>query len=112
MNSAQMPKHIQGSLPTRRDLLRTGIAGAGTTLLCGQAVGDDEPQANSIDAHVHVWTPNTKSYPLAAGFTKADMQPPSFTPQELMAHAKPCGVARVVLIQMSFYGDDNTYMLA
>ncbi|MCA9216083.1 MAG: amidohydrolase family protein [Planctomycetales bacterium] len=64
-----------------------------------------------IDAHVHVWTPDTKQYPLATGFTKADMMPASFTPDELMAHAKPVGVGRVVLIQMSFYGNDNSYML-
>src|SRR5690606_37998864 len=38
-------------------------------------------------------------------------QPPSFTPEELLAHARPCGVDRIVLIQMSFYGCDNSYML-
>lgn len=66
---------------------------------------------NYIDAHSHVWTPDTEKYPLAPGFTKANMQPPSFTPEELMAHARPEGVERVVLIQMSFYGFDNRYML-
>ena len=39
------------------------------------------------------------------------MEPPSFTAQELLDHAKPAGVNRVVLIQMSFYGHDNSYML-
>src|SRR5690606_20829476 len=39
------------------------------------------------------------------------MKPPSFTPEELFAHSKPNGVARVVLIQMSFYRFDNRYML-
>ena len=66
---------------------------------------------NYIDAHSHVWTPDTEHYPLAAGFFRANMQPPSFTAEELMAHAKPTGVNRVVLIQMSFYGYDNRYML-
>jgi predicted TIM-barrel fold metal-dependent hydrolase len=64
-----------------------------------------------IDAHVHVWTPDTAHYPLAKGFKKADMQPPSFTPEELFKHMKPAGVDRVNLIQMSFYGFDNSYML-
>lgn len=64
-----------------------------------------------IDAHVHVWTPDTNRYPLAAGFQRENMKPASFTPEQLMAHAKPSGVARVVLIQMSFYGYDNSYML-
>lgn len=64
-----------------------------------------------IDAHVHVWTPDTDKYPLAKGFAKEDMKPPSFTPEELFAHCKPEGVSRIVLIQMSFYGFDNSYML-
>src|SRR5882724_1440375 len=66
---------------------------------------------NFIDAHVHVWTPDTTRYPLAAGFKKEDMQPRSFTPEELFKHCKPAGVGRVNLIQMSFYGFDNSYML-
>lgn len=64
-----------------------------------------------IDAHVHVWTPDTVHFPLGEGWTVEAMQPPSFTPEELLAHAAPCNVARIVLIQMSFYGYDNSYML-
>jgi predicted TIM-barrel fold metal-dependent hydrolase len=64
-----------------------------------------------IDAHVHVWTPDTSHYPLAAGYRRADMKPPSFTPEELFKHSKPAGVDRINLIQMSFYGFDNRYML-
>ena len=30
-----------------------------------------------IDAHVHVWSDDTAHYPLAAGWKKEDMQPPS-----------------------------------
>lgn len=66
---------------------------------------------NFIDAHAHVWTPDTERYPLAAGFRQADMVPASFTTDELSQHAIPVGVDRVVLIQMSFYGFDNSYML-
>jgi predicted TIM-barrel fold metal-dependent hydrolase len=64
-----------------------------------------------IDAHVHVWTPDTAHYPLAEGFKKENTKPASFTPEELFKHAKPAGVERVNLIQMSFYGFDNRYML-
>src|SRR5437870_7657002 len=39
------------------------------------------------------------------------MQPASFTPEELFRHSKPAGVTRINLIQMSFYGFDNRYML-
>jgi predicted TIM-barrel fold metal-dependent hydrolase len=64
-----------------------------------------------IDAHVHVWTDDLARYPLAEGFPAEQMQPPTFTADELLGHARPCGVDRVVLIQMSFYGFDNRYML-
>src|SRR5262245_4491657 len=66
---------------------------------------------NYIDAHVHVWTPDVDHYPLAPGFQKQAMKPPSFTPDELFKHSKPNGVTRIVLIQMSFYRFDNSYML-
>jgi predicted TIM-barrel fold metal-dependent hydrolase len=66
---------------------------------------------NFIDAHSHVWTPDTERYPLAAGFRRANMDPPSFTTAELSQQAIPVGVNRVVLIQMSFYGYDNSYMI-
>ncbi|HYF35445.1 MAG TPA: amidohydrolase family protein [Prosthecobacter sp.] len=65
----------------------------------------------AIDAHVHVWTPDTEKYPLASGNQKKNMAPPSFTPEELFAHCKPEAVNRIVLIQMSFYKYDNKYML-
>ncbi len=65
----------------------------------------------AIDAHVHVWTPDTEKYPLSAGYRREEMAPASFTPEQLFAHMRPCGVGRVVLVQMSFYGFDNSYML-
>jgi predicted TIM-barrel fold metal-dependent hydrolase len=64
-----------------------------------------------IDAHVHVWTPDTAHYPLAKGYKKEDMHPPSFTPEELFKHTKSAGVDRINLIQMAYYGFDNSYML-
>jgi predicted TIM-barrel fold metal-dependent hydrolase len=66
-----------------------------------------EPSMNYLDAHVHVWTPDTAHYKLAAGFKKDDMKPPSFTPEDLFKHSKPAGVTRINLIQMSFYGFEN-----
>lgn len=65
---------------------------------------------NYIDAHSHIWTPDTAHYPLAAGYFRDNMSPRSFTAEELQAKMKPSGVNRVVLIQMSFYGFDNRYM--
>jgi predicted TIM-barrel fold metal-dependent hydrolase len=66
---------------------------------------------NYIDAHVHVWTDDTSHYPLAKGFKKEDMNPKRFTPADLFKHTKPASVNRINLIQMSFYGFDNRYML-
>ncbi len=64
-----------------------------------------------IDAHVHVWTPDIAHYPLAPGYQRDNMVPRSFTPEELFRHCRPMGVTRINLIQMSFYGFDNRYML-
>ncbi|MGQ9733079.1 MAG: amidohydrolase family protein [Candidatus Zipacnadales bacterium] len=64
-----------------------------------------------IDAHVHVWTSEVAAYPLAPGRSTVEMKPRSFTGEELLAHTNPCGVDRIVLVQMSFYGFDNRYML-
>lgn len=63
-----------------------------------------------IDAHVHVWTDDISHYPLARGYKVEDMKPKRFTPEDLFKHTKPAGVDRINLIQMSFYGFDNSYM--
>jgi predicted TIM-barrel fold metal-dependent hydrolase len=95
---------------SRREALRAGLALAVTGQLASP-LGAAEPTDGCIDAHVHVWTPETDRYPLKSGFPKEKMAPASFTPKELFAHCWPCGVSRIVLIQMSFYGFDNSYML-
>ena len=64
-----------------------------------------------IDAHVHVWTDDFQKYPLAEGFTPQQMKPPVFLPRDILRHAGSSGVNRVVLIQMSYYRFDNSYML-
>ena len=65
-----------------------------------------------IDAHSHVWSPDTKRWPLAGNLTKADLAPPSFTPEELLKLAHEQRVGRVVLIQHHLYhGWDNTYLI-
>lgn len=63
----------------------------------------------AIDAHVHVWTDDRRRYPRVAG--ERDYQPPKFTPEDLFRHSIPAAVSRIVLIQMSFYRFDNSYML-
>lgn len=101
---------------SRREFLQSGlVAAAGCAMTAAEnrpaAADDTRPQDGYIDAHVHVWTPDLEKYPLAPGRKREDMKPPSFTPEQLMKLAKPVGVTRVVLIQMSFYRFDNSYML-
>lgn len=66
---------------------------------------------NYIDAHVHVWTDDIRNYPFAPSFKLEDAKPPRFLPEDILDHARPCGVDRIVLVQMSYYGSDNSYML-
>ncbi len=106
---------------TRREwLIEAGGAGALTGALgaCGShEEAGEAPEATAaldgriIDAHVHIWTPDTDKYPLHPDFKKENMKPASFTPEELFAHCKPSGVNRINLIQMSFYRTDHSYML-
>jgi len=103
----------------RRQYLRTSTVAAigmvGGSLVspwvAGQAVAANETAEPYVDAHVHVWTPDLDQYPIHESFRREDMQPASFTPEELFAHGKPSGVGKIVLIQMSFYRFDNRYML-
>jgi len=103
--------------PSRREFGQLLLAGAsGLTVLSPWSTPAlaEEKAVNTtgwIDAHVHVWTPDVKAYPLNANFTVEQMQPPSFTPEELFQHTRPAGVSRIVLIQMSYYRFDNRYML-
>ena len=64
-----------------------------------------------IDSHVHIWTDDYQTYPFAEGHDPADASPRTFHVEDILGHARPCGVDRVVLVQMSYYGTDNRYML-
>jgi predicted TIM-barrel fold metal-dependent hydrolase len=101
----------QGETMAKCLLVMFLAAGSLVSNVPSMANAQDAKPMNFIDAHVHVWLPDTARYPLAPGFKKKNMQPASFTPEELFKHCKPAGVGRVNLIQMSFYGFDNSYML-
>ena len=98
---------------TRRELL---LSGAGLGLLSASKPSPvvataPKKRTDIVDAHVHVWTPNTEKYPLAPGFSKKDFWFPSFTPEDLAHHSRPQGVSRINLIQMTWYGLDHSYIL-
>jgi predicted TIM-barrel fold metal-dependent hydrolase len=93
----------------RRNLLKMGIAMGSGAAVYPQT--ERRNPGNFIDAHVHVWTNDFKQYPLADNITVAQMSPPTFFPDDILRLAKPSGVNRIVLIQMSYYRFDNKYML-
>ncbi len=95
---------------SRRAFTTGGLAAGVAFALQANARAADATKAGWIDAHTHVWTDNLKRYPLADGYSASSMQPARFTPEDLFPHTKPAGVERVVLIQMSYYGFDNSYM--
>ena len=98
-------------LMTRRKAIAVGAATVGLAGLKSHAA-DQSDDASWIDAHSHVWPPETDRFPLAPGLSKEDLDPPSFTDDELMAIARPEGVRRVVLIQHSLYhAFNNSYLL-
>ena len=101
---------INATRLNRRELLVAGAAAAVGAASIADAA--DEKMGPWIDAHSHIWTPDTVRYPLLKGQTKKDLDPPSFTDDELMKIASPHGVGRVVLIaHTGYYGFDNSYLI-
>ena len=100
---------------TRRQWLAACAAGASAMSLssAGAAAAElDAAKLPWIDAHSHVWSPDINRWPLAGKQTVDDLQPRSFTPEELLKLAEPERVGRVVLIQHSVYHFfDNSYLL-
>lgn len=111
----QESQHVQTEIG-RRDALKIATAASlvagGTALIESDAsAAPKKKRPPFIDAHSHIWTRDIKSYPLRKTATLKDLNPPSFTTEELLATCQPQGVGRVVLIAHNvFYGTDNTYM--
>lgn len=88
---------------------RATIAALASTAAAAGAPPAAEPV---FDAHVHIWTPDIRRYPLAPGYYPKDFgRIPSITAEELMTQAKPHGVIAINLVQMTWYGLDHTYIL-
>ncbi|MEC5127424.1 amidohydrolase family protein [Verrucomicrobiales bacterium BCK34] len=96
---------------SRRDFLSSVTLGGG--LLINEAIQaeTDLSEKNWIDAHVHVWSQDRKAYPISENFADKDINPPIYSPEDLIADQKGTGVTRTLLIQMSFFEFDNSYML-
>jgi predicted TIM-barrel fold metal-dependent hydrolase len=64
-----------------------------------------------VDAHVHVWEPADSRFPYDPNYDESPISPASFSPEYLLVLARAAFVKRIVLVQMSFYGTDNAYMM-
>ncbi len=64
-----------------------------------------------IDSHVHIWTRDSSSYRFAAKVPQREIKPLTFSPKDVIRHAKSSGINRIVLVQMNYYGADNSYLL-
>lgn len=98
---------------SRREVLQAGAAGVALSALSASPRAESAEAAPEwIDAHSHIWTRDVARFPLAAGATLADLDPPSFTTEELLATAAREKVGRVVLIaHTKFYAYDNAYLI-
>ena len=69
---------------------------------------DGRPLKRIVDAHIHVWTDDFTSYPLASRVKKRDLWHPSFTAEAFLEYA---GDVRANLVQMIWYDTDHSYIL-
>ncbi len=109
---------MEHSVYSRREFLATGTTGLAAMTLglstanSTLAKDSDSKNAGWIDAHSHIWTRDVKRYPLQDGKTVKDLDPPSFTTEELIKTAGKENVTRVVLIAHNvYYRYDNSYMI-
>ena len=65
--TARITRHTTARI-TRRHFGRISTAGAIATAIPTAARGAEVKRKGWIDAHVHVWTPDIKKYPLADGY--------------------------------------------
>lgn len=91
-----------------------GMAAAGAALasaaVARRASSERTPlgmPAKAVDSHVHVFDPDRFPYSPRRGYT-----PPAATVADLRAFERGLGVERVVLVQPSPYGSDNSCLLA
>lgn len=79
------------------------VAGTGSS---AQAAG------GFIDAHSHSWGGDVSRYPMVAGQTVRDRDPPEYDIDTVLARETAIGVSRVVLVQhIGYFGFDSSYLI-
>ena len=96
---------------TRREWLAGTVALSSSQKLASALAHETGKEGSYIDAHVHLWTSDQHKYPRSGPDRDAHYEPATFTPEDLFKYSKACGVSRIVLVQMNFFGFDNSYML-
>ena len=99
---------------TRREAIAAGVGVLASGVLpgCASLKSGGRTPAGDIDAHSHIWSDDLEHYPLGPWATPADMQPPTFTAEQLLALMKANGVGRAVIIQHApLHGYDNRYVI-
>lgn len=64
-----------------------------------------------IDAHIHVWSADLQTYPMAPGFTTENLWRRSYTPKDHERRSGKYGALRANLVQMTWYGLDHSYII-
>lgn len=87
---------------------REFLLAAAATALAGRV---DAAPAGFVDAHSHAWGGEPLRYPMVAGGTPADRDPPSYDVETLLGREAAVGVGRVVLVQhIGYFGFDCRYL--
>lgn len=63
-----------------------------------------------VDAHIHVHSADTSTYPLAAGYGSSDLWSRSMTPEDHARSGRRYGRVRANLVQPTWYGLDHRYI--
>lgn len=87
-----------------------GLIGGGP--VAAAAARATEPVSGGwIDGHCHSWSADRAAFPLAAGRSAGDVQPPAFPAESLLQREQARGVGRIVLIQhIENFGFDSRYL--
>lgn len=100
---------------TRRKFITSTVTtlATGTTMLKSQAQSANTSSTfkapnGACDCHVHVVSPDTSLYPMVVPRVYT---PPPADLEKLKAHLQRLTLSRVVIIQPSFYGTDNRFIL-
>ena len=96
---------------SRRNCLLTMASTGLVTRASSAAVSPPVPVSNIVDAHVHVWSSDTRQFPLAPGFSNQDLWFPSYSVEEVRRLGAAAEVTRFNLVQMTWYGLDHSYIL-